>query len=87
MKANKFHLPCSPESGLSPDFILKYGLTTREAELGGVLLQGKSDQEIAALSGITVNTVKTHLRIIYRKTGVKGRGALMALANRMSREQ
>jgi DNA-binding CsgD family transcriptional regulator len=70
----------SPHDGLSPEFIKKYDLTGRQAELTEVLLQGKSNREIAALSGITINTVQVHLKKIYRKTGTRGRYALMALA-------
>jgi DNA-binding CsgD family transcriptional regulator len=65
--------------GLSPDFTKKYGLSKRQTEVTGALLQGKSDKEIAALLDIALNTVQTHLKHIYRKTGVRGRYALMAL--------
>jgi DNA-binding CsgD family transcriptional regulator len=68
----------SPQ-GLSPEFTKKYGLSNRQAEVTGALLQGKSDKEIAALLDIALNTVQTHLKHIYRKTGVRGRYALMAL--------
>jgi DNA-binding CsgD family transcriptional regulator len=69
----------SPQGGLSLEFIKKYGLTRRQTELTEVLLQGKSNKEIAALLGIELNTVQVHLRKIYQKTGVRGRYALMAL--------
>jgi DNA-binding CsgD family transcriptional regulator len=70
----------SPQSGISPEFIKKYSLTGREAEITVALLQGKSDKEIAVLLDIAVNTVQVHLKNIYRKTGAPGRFALMALA-------
>ncbi|MDR0313845.1 MAG: helix-turn-helix transcriptional regulator [Treponema sp.] len=70
----------SPQSGLSPEFIKKYSLTGREAEITVALLRGKSDKEIAILFAIAVNTVQVHLKNIYRKTGAPGRYALMALA-------
>jgi DNA-binding CsgD family transcriptional regulator len=69
----------SPQSGLSPEFIEKYGLSSREAEITVALLGGKSDKEIAVSLYIAVDTVKTHLKNIYRKTGAPGRYALMAL--------
>jgi DNA-binding CsgD family transcriptional regulator len=70
----------SSQSGLSPEFIEKYGLTGREAEITEALLRGKSDKEIATLLYIAVNTVQVHLKNIYLKTGAPGRYALMALA-------
>jgi DNA-binding CsgD family transcriptional regulator len=69
----------SPQSGLSPEFIEKYGLSSREAEITEALLRGKSDKELAILLDIAVNTVQVHLKNIYRKTGAPGRYALMAL--------
>jgi DNA-binding CsgD family transcriptional regulator len=67
------------QSGLSPGFIEKYGLTVRETEIAVSLLQGKSDKDISALLHISVDTVKSHLKNIYRKTGAPGRDALIAL--------
>lgn len=69
----------SLENGLPSEFIGKYGLSSRETEITEVLLQGKSNKEIAALLGITLNTVQVHAKNIYRKTGVRSRYALMAL--------
>jgi DNA-binding CsgD family transcriptional regulator len=69
----------SPQCGLSPELIEKYGLSVRETEITVALLQGKSDKDIGALLYISVDTVKTHLKNIYRKTGAPGRYALIAL--------
>jgi DNA-binding CsgD family transcriptional regulator len=66
-------------SGLSPEFIKKYGLTEREAEITEALLEGKSNKEIAESLFIATTTAQTHLQTIYRKTGASGRYALMAL--------
>jgi DNA-binding CsgD family transcriptional regulator len=81
--------PCTPvrqdrgspllKRGLSPEFIEKYGLSSRQAEVTEVMLLGKSDKEIAALLNIALNTVQVHLKHVYRKTGARGRYALMAL--------
>jgi DNA-binding CsgD family transcriptional regulator len=67
------------KNGLGPEFIKKYCLSGRQTDVTQTLLLGKSDREIAAFLDITLNTVKTHLKHIYRKTGVRGRYALMAL--------
>jgi DNA-binding CsgD family transcriptional regulator len=67
--------------GMSSEFIEKYGLTNREAEVAKAMLEGKSDKEIAVELCIATTTVKAHLRNIYQKTGAPSRYALMALAN------
>jgi DNA-binding CsgD family transcriptional regulator len=69
----------SQKSGLSPEFIEKYDLSGRQADVIEVLLRGKTDKEIAATLDIAPNTVQTHLKNVYRKTGARGRFALMAL--------
>jgi DNA-binding CsgD family transcriptional regulator len=69
----------SPQSGLSPEFIEKYGLSARQIEITEALLRGKPDKEIAALLNIAGATVRVHVKTIYQKTGVPGRYALMSL--------
>lgn len=54
------------------------GLTARQAEVVALLLQGMSNQEIAAALVIDVNTVKTHLRHIYRVLGARSRAQVLA---------
>jgi DNA-binding CsgD family transcriptional regulator len=76
----------SQKSGLSPEFIERYGLSGRQADVIEVLLRGKSDKEIAAFLDIAPSTVQTHLKNVYRKTGAQGRFALMALVG-LVREQ
>jgi DNA-binding NarL/FixJ family response regulator len=48
-------------------------LTERENELLAQLAEGRLDKEIADDLGITLATVKTHLRSIYRKLQVQNR--------------
>jgi len=48
-------------------------LTPREDEILRYLSQGLSNKEISAITHLAVDTVKTHLRSIYRKMGVKSR--------------
>jgi DNA-binding NarL/FixJ family response regulator len=48
-------------------------LSAREAQVLHSLAQGLSNKEIAAALGLSVGTVKTHLRHIFRKLGVSDR--------------
>ncbi|GAA2015929.1 response regulator transcription factor [Nakamurella flavida] len=49
------------------------GLTDREAEILALITQGKSNAEVAALTFLSPNTVKSYIRIIYRKIDVASR--------------
>ena len=50
-------------------------LTERETEVLRCLTEALSTQDIAATLYLSVNTVKTHLKNIYRKLGTSGRSA------------
>jgi DNA-binding NarL/FixJ family response regulator len=52
-----------------------FGFTVRESEVGAFLAQGCSNREIAEALFISEHTVKTHLKAIFRKTGVASRAA------------
>lgn len=47
----------------------KFGLTEREAEILELMLKRLSNNEIADQLFISINTVKSHMRGIYNKTG------------------
>lgn len=49
------------------------GLSDREAEILALITQGKSNAEIARLTYLSPNTVKSYIRTIYRKLGVASR--------------
>lgn len=49
------------------------GLTDREAEILALITQGKSNAEVAALTYLSPNTVKSYIRTLYRKIGVSSR--------------
>ena len=61
--------------GLAPH---EWSLTEREAEVLRLVQQGLSNQEIARALSISPNTVKTHLRSIFEKSGFRTRVALIA---------
>ena len=49
------------------------GLSDREAEILALITQGKSNAEVAKLTYLSPNTVKSYIRTIYRKIGVTSR--------------
>ena len=49
------------------------GLTDRESEILALITQGKSNAEVAALTFLSPNTVKSYIRTIYRKIDVASR--------------
>ncbi|MCS5719744.1 response regulator transcription factor [Herbiconiux sp. CPCC 205763] len=49
------------------------GLTDREAEILALITQGKSNAEVATLTYLSPNTVKTYIRSTYRKIDVTSR--------------
>jgi DNA-binding NarL/FixJ family response regulator len=55
-------------------------LTVREQEILRLLAKGMTNKEIAAATHLATDTVKTHLRNIYRKLGVKNRSQAVSLA-------
>ncbi len=59
-----------------------YGLTNREKEILQQLVEGRIKKEIAALVGLSVHTVNTHMRNIYDKLQVNTVNGAVAKALR-----
>jgi DNA-binding NarL/FixJ family response regulator len=59
-----------------------HGLTQRESEVLALLVAGHSNRAIAATLVVTEDTVKTHIRSLYRKLDVQDRGGAIAFALR-----
>jgi DNA-binding CsgD family transcriptional regulator len=55
-----------------------FGLTPREIEVVHLLASGAGNGDIADILGISVATVKTHVRRCFDKLGVKSRFALLS---------
>jgi DNA-binding NarL/FixJ family response regulator len=63
-----------------PDLIARlYGFTAREAGVAALLLQGLSPTEAASELAMTENTVRTHIRHLFDKTGVERLAELVRL--------
>ena len=53
-------------------------LTNREREVLELLADGLGNKQIAARLGISTNTVKTHLEVLFEKLGVSSRAEAVA---------
>lgn len=60
------------------DSISGIALTTREREILALLADGLGNKQIAARLGISANTVKTHLELLFDKLGVSSRAEAVA---------
>jgi DNA-binding NarL/FixJ family response regulator len=62
------------------------GLTDRESEILALITQGLGNAEVAALTYLSPNTVKSYIRSVYRKIGVASRtqAVLWGVANGFS---
>lgn len=63
--------------------IKAYGLTEREGEILRLMVQRRTNTEIAHELIISEGTVKTHTHRIYRKLGINSRAQLHSLADEL----
>ena len=56
-----------------------YGLTRRETAIAAAIAEGGGVPAASAVLGIGVETVRTHLASVYRKTGAGGQTELVRL--------
>jgi DNA-binding CsgD family transcriptional regulator len=69
--------PANPDRIL-PLLMSAYGLTEREKQVVGLVLQGLATRQIASRLFVSTNTVQQHLTKIFEKVGVRSRGDLVA---------
>jgi len=70
-------LPQQEKNRMAHDLELDNRLTGREREIAALLLTGKTYRTIAAELCVSENTVKTHAKNVYAKTGAHNRTELM----------
>jgi DNA-binding CsgD family transcriptional regulator len=74
-------LEAAPLGGSSADlFAHEARLTSREAEVLGLVARGLTDQQVAHRLGVSVRTVGKHLEHVYAKLDVTGRQAAVHVA-------
>ena len=61
-----------------------FGLSNAEIEIVDLLFQGRSENEIADIRNVTLNTVKNQRKMIYSKTDVSNRAQLVRKAAAIS---
>lgn len=69
------HTPAPSAGGLK-----SFRLTRRESDVLAWVARGKTNQDIAAILGISPRTVKKHLEHVYAKLGVETRTAAAVFA-------
>ena len=68
----------SQQTILAEQWLFRCGLTPQEKKITQLLLDGYSNKEITSELYISINTLKTHLRNIYRKTDTANRRELIS---------
>ena len=66
---------------IKSNFFLENNLSEREEEVSRLLIKGETNSEIGEKLFISVNTVKSHIKSIYRKLKVSNRIQLIHLIN------
>jgi DNA-binding CsgD family transcriptional regulator/pimeloyl-ACP methyl ester carboxylesterase len=64
---------------LNPDLVTRYGLTEKEQQVLLRLIHGSTIVQIADAIFVSENTVKSHLKSIFRKTGSNSQAAVISL--------
>jgi DNA-binding CsgD family transcriptional regulator len=80
-------LSFSPDDTNLSDFFDMFSITKREAEVIGLILEGKRAKDIEQELFISYHTVKNHIHNIYRKLGVKNRMQILGLIQSHLRER
>lgn len=65
-----------------PFFCPNGGFSPYEFSIAMLAAKGRSNKEIAKLLGITVNTVKSHIKTIFEKLHISSRSEIDAFVNR-----
>lgn len=61
-----------------------FGLTPAEADMTEILAKGESLEAIAEVRGVSVDTVRTQLRTVFKKTGMHRQAELVSAVGRLA---
>lgn len=75
------HFAAAVDSYLWADFGPALGLTRAQCGVAQMLYEGQTTHEVAMKQGISLETVRTHVKRIYRKLSINSREQLFALIN------
>jgi DNA-binding CsgD family transcriptional regulator len=75
-----FITPVVPNSSLSPDLLQAlFDLTPAEARVASLVADGKTIEGIAVATSGSQNTIRSHLKSVFQKTGVRRQTDLVSL--------
>jgi DNA-binding CsgD family transcriptional regulator len=75
-----FVTPVVPNSSPAPELLQAlFDLSPAEARIASQLTDGRSIEQIAALNGLSHNTIRTQLKSVFAKTGVQRQAELVSL--------
>lgn len=67
------------KSDINKSLLNKYSITSQESRIIKEIYEGLSHKDIAKQFNISINTVRSHLRSIYRKCNIQSSTALLKL--------
>jgi DNA-binding CsgD family transcriptional regulator/PAS domain-containing protein len=56
----------------------RFGLTARQVEVAGLLLEGATAKRVAAVLGVRTNTARNHIQTVLRRLGISSKAELPA---------
>ncbi|HVY26162.1 MAG TPA: helix-turn-helix transcriptional regulator [Polyangiaceae bacterium] len=66
------------------EFSIPAQLSSAERQVATLILEGRSNRDIAAVRGTSLHTVANQVRVIYSKLGVSGRSEMVSFCVRAS---
>ncbi len=80
-----FWRPDRPPLSLFAPIAVHFQLSPQQARVAAELVSGRTVEQIARKLGVTIDTVRSHLKAIYDKTGARSQAGVIARALRFLR--